>query len=236
MTTNRYVCRCGRKFDLSATATFVPPLTADKLVSGSVTGDKLVSGAFTADHEGVHAVADDYTKGLDKMIARLHEDKDKDYTKDLGEKIARLHEDKGKAYAGSWCKRGERLSIIPNIVRKADRLGVSGAGDSSADTYIDLLVYLVKYDTWLKYGEDRAEDPDYIGRELAYSVGIVGPWTPASSEAVKAWTLNLKRGIDRIIDEYDETTADSRSAQVSRLVIIAAAAARLAAQQEGWTY
>lgn len=207
MTTNRYVCRCGRKFDLSATATPVPPLTADKLVSGSV----------TVDHEGVHVVGEYNLKAL-------------------GEKIARLHEDKGKAYAGSWCKRGERFSIIPNIVRKADRLGVSGAGDSSADTFIDLLVYLVKYEAWLKYGEDLAEDPDYIGRELAYSVGIVGPWTPASSEAVKAWTLNLKRGIDRIIDEYDETTADSRSAQVSRLVIIAAAAARLAAQQEGWTY
>lgn len=217
MTTNRYVCRCGRKFDLSATATFVPPLTADKLVSGSVTGDKLVSGSLTVDHEGVHIVGDYDTPSLGGMIARLHEDK-------------------GKAYAGSWCKRGERFSIIPNIVRKADRLGVSGAGDSSADTFIDLLVYLVKYEAWLKYGEDRAEDPDYIGREIAYSIGIVGPWSPAADESVKAWTLNLKRGIDRIIDEYDETTADSRSAQVSRLVIIAAAAARHAAQQEGWTY
>lgn len=213
MTTNRYVCRCGRKFDLSATATFVPPLKVTPISEGAITADELVLGGV----KGVRIVGYDYTKNL-------------------GEMIARLHEDKGKAYAGSWCKRGEQFSIIPNIVRKADRLGVSGAGDSSADTFIDLLVYLVKYGVWLKYDEALADDPDYIGREIAFNLKIVELWFPATDESVKAWTLNLKRGIDRIIDEYDETTADSRSAQVSRLVTIAAAAARHAAQQEGWTY
>lgn len=63
---------------------------------------------------------------------------------------ANLHEEKHKAYGNSWKKRGEMLGIMANCARKVDRLGVAGGGDSSADTAIDLLMYMIKYTLWLQ--------------------------------------------------------------------------------------
>lgn len=72
--------------------------------------------------------------------------------------VDRLHRDKGAVYGKSWRKRGETFSILPNVGRKIDRLGVGGAGDSEADTYIDLAVYLAKYRMYLEYGLDDVDD------------------------------------------------------------------------------
>lgn len=63
--------------------------------------------------------------------------------------VSDLHEEKHAAYGDSWKRRGEVLGIHANIARKIDRLGVSGAGDTTADTVIDLLCYLIKYRLWL---------------------------------------------------------------------------------------
>lgn len=63
--------------------------------------------------------------------------------------VIALHAAKNAAYGDSWKRRGEMLGIMANIARKIDRLGVGGAGDTAADTAIDLLVYLVKYRLWL---------------------------------------------------------------------------------------
>lgn len=65
-----------------------------------------------------------------------------------------LHADKNRAYGDSWMKRGEQMSIMANIARKVDRLGVDGGGDTSLDTAQDLTIYLAKYSAWLKYGSD----------------------------------------------------------------------------------
>lgn len=72
--------------------------------------------------------------------------------------VDRLHRDKGAVYGKSWRKRGETFSILPNVGRKIDRLGVGGAGDSEADTYVDLAVYLAKYRMYLEYGLDDVDD------------------------------------------------------------------------------
>lgn len=64
--------------------------------------------------------------------------------------VMKLHATKHKSYGDSWKKRGEKMSIIPNIARKIDRLGVGDEYDSSADTVIDLWVYLAKYLSWLQ--------------------------------------------------------------------------------------
>lgn len=64
--------------------------------------------------------------------------------------VQQLHADKHAAYGDSWMRRGEQMGIMANIARKVDRLGVAGGGDTSADTAIDLLAYLVKYDLWLQ--------------------------------------------------------------------------------------
>lgn len=62
-----------------------------------------------------------------------------------------LHREKSAAYGDSWKRRGEQMSILANIARKVDRLdsGKSTEDETSADTAIDLLVYLVKYRLWL---------------------------------------------------------------------------------------
>lgn len=65
------------------------------------------------------------------------------------EYVSNLHREKHEVYGDSWKRRGEMLGILANIARKVDRLGVAGGGDTSADTAIDLLCYLVKYRLWL---------------------------------------------------------------------------------------
>lgn len=71
------------------------------------------------------------------------------------EYVTKLHDEKNAAYGDSWKKRGEMLGIMANIARKIDRLGSNSTQDeSSADTAIDLLVYLAKYRWWLAFAGD----------------------------------------------------------------------------------
>lgn len=60
-----------------------------------------------------------------------------------------LHKEKDAVYGDSWCRRGEKVSILANIARKVDRLGKAGAGDTELDTAMDLTIYLVKYRLWM---------------------------------------------------------------------------------------
>lgn len=74
---------------------------------------------------------------------------------DLRGAIAALHAEKSAAYGDSWKKRGEQVSILANVARKVDRLSQTVAGaaatkdESLLDTAIDLLVYTLKYQTYL---------------------------------------------------------------------------------------
>jgi thymidylate synthase len=69
--------------------------------------------------------------------------------------IKRLHAEKDKAYGGAWKRRGEFISVLPNIARKADRLenliltGTTMRGEALLDTVIDLFVYAEKYRLFL---------------------------------------------------------------------------------------
>lgn len=63
--------------------------------------------------------------------------------------MVNLHKEKDAVYGDSWCRRGEKVSILANIARKVDRLGKAGAGDTELDTAMDLTIYLVKYRLWL---------------------------------------------------------------------------------------
>lgn len=64
-----------------------------------------------------------------------------------------LHSEKDAAYGDSWKKRGEMMAIMANIARKVDRLGGGETKDeTSADTAIDLMIYLAKYRWWLVDG------------------------------------------------------------------------------------
>ena len=65
--------------------------------------------------------------------------------------IKTLHARKDKAYGAAWKRRGERISLLPNIARKVDRLvvyigtQVEMNDETLLDTGIDLLVYSGKY-------------------------------------------------------------------------------------------
>ncbi len=70
--------------------------------------------------------------------------------------IKRLHAVKDRAYGSAWKRRGELVSILPNIARKSDRLeaivttaGGKVIGETMLDTAIDLLVYVEKYRLFL---------------------------------------------------------------------------------------
>ncbi|APX86880.1 hypothetical protein BV511_20565 [Methylorubrum extorquens] len=62
-----------------------------------------------------------------------------------------LHARKDRAYGAAWKRRGELVSVLPNIARKVDRLQVvldrgSEPGEEAAlDTALDLYVYTTKY-------------------------------------------------------------------------------------------
>jgi hypothetical protein len=63
---------------------------------------------------------------------------------------------KDRAYGSAWKRRGELVSVLPNIARKSDRLeaivttaGGKVSGETMLDTAIDLLVYVEKYRLFL---------------------------------------------------------------------------------------
>lgn len=74
---------------------------------------------------------------------------------DVQKAIKVLHARKDRAYGGAWKRRGERISVVPNIARKVDRL-TTFAGDELMlpdehilDTAVDLYVYSLKYRLFL---------------------------------------------------------------------------------------
>ncbi len=84
--------------------------------------------------------------------------------------IDRLHRRKNAAYGGAWKRRGERISILPNIARKVDRLAhfqvtnLELEGETPLDTAVDLLVYVLKYELFLAQGSTT----------LAAALGLAG--------------------------------------------------------------
>lgn len=73
-----------------------------------------------------------------------------------------LHAAKHASYGDSWKKRGEKLSILANIARKVDRLGADDLFETSADTWLDLMVYLAKYLCWLNGSDDGPKNVDFL--------------------------------------------------------------------------
>jgi thymidylate synthase len=110
-----------------------------------------------------------------------------------------LHATKHASYGGSWKKRGEKMSILANIARKVDRLGVGDEYDSSADTWIDLLVYLIKYECWVA---DRDDGPDNVNnllsRILDRTCGV-----STRGEALDITAADILRGFDDYCDRVD---------------------------------
>lgn len=69
--------------------------------------------------------------------------------------LTELHRTKSQGYGDSWKRRGEQMAIMANVARKIDRLArhdpaSPARGEEIIDTAADLLVYSLKYETYLK--------------------------------------------------------------------------------------
>lgn len=132
-----------------------------------------------------------------------------------------LLDEKGKAYGDSWRKRGEMFSILPNIARKVDRIGVPGAGDTLQDTIVDLLNYCLLYACWLS-GDEDARGTD----QMAVSI-----WKDSSAEMEKARAAGLDMspaGVDAYVTErfenilasYTFNTVEERLAKIRHIAAV----------------
>jgi thymidylate synthase len=104
-----------------------------------------------ADHESTTLLADDrpvttiVVPAYDKWLRT-----DAFEPSEFVQHAIKVHTEKHAAYGDSWKRRGEMLGILANIARKVDRLGKGETSDeTSADTAMDLMVYLAKYREWL---------------------------------------------------------------------------------------
>lgn len=132
--------------------------------------------------------------------------------------VSDLHAEKHAAYGDSWKKRGEQVSILANIARKVDRLGGADTSDeTSTDTAIDLLVYLVKYRLWLAeqgatlphplttplpfWDQGSLTDiPEYVSIVLGSMPERITLAPKTEIELLKSGFENLYRGIDNHLD------------------------------------
>lgn len=127
--------------------------------------------------------------------------------------VRRLHRTKDAAYRDAWKKRGEVMSIMANIARKVDRLEYVTGGapttpdESLLDTAVDLLVYSLKYQTYL------ADQDAAVAATLFQGSGAVPPYSDGPSGFEVLLTL-----LDVTAIEYEdgpgmvETTQDVLSA------------------------
>lgn len=103
----------------------------------------------------------------------------------LGLALKRLHSRKDKAYSGAWKRRGELVSVLPNIARKVDRLGAVAKSppaegeETLLETAVDLYVYVLKY------------------RLLLEERGSTGLLPPASPSPLSDYDVNFNALVDR---------------------------------------
>ena len=143
----------------------------------------------------------------------------------LAAEIADLHDVKHAAYGDSWKRRGESLGILANIARKTDRLGKTDDVETALDTAVDLLVYLVKYESWLRDVEDggeRSDGTEWVNRAIRDRIraGVGGSTTGEDFAA------DLARRIDDSILSGGWTTSDTAERKGDKVRAISSLALR----------
>ena len=136
-------------------------------------------------------------------------------TRAFYEFVSDLHAKKHESYGDSWKKRGEKMSILANIARKVDRLGVGDEFDSSADTWIDLLVYLAKYRCWI-LGEEAG--PDGVDFFLWEALRDTETFSTAG-EALDITAVDVAYDLDTFMDHVDDFTPEQKE-EAMRLVML----------------
>jgi thymidylate synthase len=183
--------------------------------------------------EAAHEYASRQVKGFPEYDYRTSLTRG-DLPDGLYDTITLLHKVKSLAYGDSWKRRGERIGIMANIARKVDRLEnvdpVNTEVDETAlDTAIDLLVYGVKYLTYLV---DKGEAPvpaTLAGNDTPASDGLQGfntllenilaepaEGTPLDS-AVQAITTSYQK-LEDIVEERNTDTPEGKTKALTSLI------------------
>lgn len=118
-----------------------------------------------------------------------------------------LHKAKHEAYGDSWKKRGELISILPNIARKVDRMGADDHIESSADTLTDLWVYLVKYYLWLENTRDEFHVSDV---DLMLDDTLHAGVHMAGKSWGEDWQDTIKSELNEYIDNVEGIDKDTK--------------------------
>lgn len=124
----------------------------------------------------------------------------------------RLHAAKTRMYGDAWKRRGEVLSVLSNLARKVDRLSVavhgraSGTadGETDLDTAVDLLVYSVKYQTFLADIDVSCARELYADRDdlpSPYSDGLDGFEHVLTRQGVRelGGVLDVRTAVDGVL-------------------------------------
>ena len=153
----------------------------------------------------------------------------------FGNAIKRLHTRKDRAYAGAWKRRGERLSVLPNVARKVDRLeaflveGNEMPDETILDTAVDLYVYAQKYQILLAEAASTvvppyAESGSHGPREVIFD-------TLVDRDDIRPGTEPVGVAINRIVSLFDNVwrraEADAPVKERQELAASLAEAARL---------
>ena len=136
----------------------------------------------------------------------------------FGAYVKKLHAIKDASYGDSWKKRGEQLSILANIARKVDRMGQDDEFESSADTVLDLWVYLNKYILWLK---DLPQGPEQVDPALDAQLNTV----PLSTSQAMRET-HIREQFEEYLDEMDDMSPMGKISQLRSLATKVAPLAR----------
>ncbi|MGH3765705.1 MAG: hypothetical protein ACRDTX_11245 [Pseudonocardiaceae bacterium] len=139
-------------------------------------------------------------------------------TASLHETLRRLHREKDAVYRDAWKKRGEMISILANIARKVDRLeyvidgAPAGRDEAALDTAIDLLVYCIKYQTYLADVDASVADTLFRTSGLAppFSQGYAGFEHLLSSVNLPGHNICVQTPIDAlgpVLSRFNELQA-----------------------------
>jgi thymidylate synthase len=134
--------------------------------------------------------------------------------------VTDLHAKKHASYGDSWKKRGEKLSILANMARKVDRLGVGDEYDSSADTIVDLLVYTLKYECWIN---GMPGDPPEVEALLS---GYLGETEEVTGQAVDIALADIATVFNLYCDDVDGYSNEEKWAFTRELALRLAPIAR----------
>lgn len=141
-------------------------------------------------------------------------------TSDFVQFAIKTHIEKDAAYGDSWKRRGEMLGIMANIARKVDRLGQGETSDeTSADTAMDLMVYLAKYRTWLNdnirlyqgkpapLSGTTSDTPDAANALLVLTEKGVS-FEPLAQPGIVELEEQLRKGFDQLEQDVMANRAD----------------------------